>query len=125
MRKNEIKDIIMAFIDRLGEILEKKKITQYRLCKDLEIGQSTISSWKKGKMPTVEKIIAIVRYLEVSADWLLETEIETKNYTLEEKELLKAYQKASPSMREAARKLLDVQEPKEKSSVYTNGKEAI
>lgn len=79
----------MAFIDRLGEILEKKKISQYRLCKELEIGQSTISSWKKGKMPTVEKVIAIVQYLEVSADWLLETNIES--FTADEQELIKLF----------------------------------
>lgn len=114
----------MAFIDRLSEILEKKKITQYRLCKDLNIGQSTISSWKKGKMPTAEKIIAIVRYLEVSADWLLETNIEIENYTLEERRLLEAYQRASPSMKEAARKLLDVPEEGE-SSTYNIGRQAM
>lgn len=79
----------MAFINRLSEILEKKGISQYKLCKDLEIGQSTISSWKKGKMPTVEKIIAIVRYLEISADWLLE--INTNILNLEEQELIEAY----------------------------------
>lgn len=115
----------MAFIDRLSEILEKKEITQYRLCKDLDIGQSTISSWKKGKMPTVEKVIAIVRYLEVSADWLLETETKTENFTLEEKQLLKAYRQATSSMKEAARKLLDVPEPETESSTYNNGKKAI
>ena len=82
----------MAFIDRLIEALEKKNISQYKLCKDLNIGQSTISSWKKGKIPTVEKVIAIVQYLEISADWLLETE--QKNLSLEEQKLLNAYRSA-------------------------------
>lgn len=82
----------MAFIDRLLEALEEKHISQYKLCKDLEIGQSTISSWKKGKMPSADKIIAIVRYLEVSADWILETESKPlDNLSKNEKEVLKYY----------------------------------
>ena len=115
----------MAFIDRLIETLEKKKISQYKLCKELEIGQSTISSWKKGKMPTAEKIIAIVQYLEVSADWLLETNIDIENYTSEEKRLLDAYRSASPGIQEATRKLLDVPEQETRLSTYSIGKEAI
>ena len=84
----------MAFIDKLMEALENKNISQYKLCNELNIGQSTISSWKKGKMPTAEKIVAIVRYLEVSADWILE--IDSKDpidLTSEEKELLEYFRK--------------------------------
>ena len=40
-------------------------------------------------MPTVEKVIAIVQYLEVSADWLLETNIES--FTADEQELIKLF----------------------------------
>ena len=111
----------MAFIDRLLETLEKKGITQYKLCKDLEIGNSTITSWKKGKMPSIDKVIAIVRYLEISADWLLETEHE--NLTVEEQNLLAAYRSADPGMRAAARKLLDAPELPGKSSTSENGRE--
>lgn len=82
----------MDFIDRLTQKLEEKKITQYKLCKDLNIGQSTISSWKKGNSPSADKIIAIVRYLEVSADWLLGiTESEKSDLTENEKELLENF----------------------------------
>ena len=111
----------MAFIDRLLETLEEKGITQYKLCKDLEIGNSTITSWKKGKMPSIDKVIAIVRYLEISADWLLETEHE--NLTAEEQNLLAAYRSADPGMRAAARKLLDAPELPGKSSTSGNGRE--
>lgn len=98
----------MTFIDRLMETLERKKISQYKLCKDLNIGQSTISSWKKGKIPTADKIIALVRYLEVSADWLLGTEMQ--RLTLEEQNLLDAYRNAAPGIQQATRKLLDLPE---------------
>lgn len=111
----------MAFIDRLLETLENKGITQYKLCKDLEIGNSTITSWKKGKMPSIDKVIAIVRYLEVSADWLLETDYE--DLTKEEQNLLAAYRSADPGMRAAARKLLDAPELPGKSSTSENGRE--
>ncbi len=113
----------MAFIDRLMETLENKGISQYKLCKDLNIGNSTITSWKKGKMPTLDKVISIVRYLEISADYLLETELE--NYTLEEQQLLAAYRNADPGMRAAARKLLDAPELPGKSLTSELGSEAI
>lgn len=100
----------MAFIDKLMEALENRQISQYKLCKDLEIGQSTISSWKKGKMPTVDKIVAIVQYLEVSADWILETG-EKEKLSLEEQQILKAYRNADPAIQKATRKLLDAPEP--------------
>lgn len=116
----------MAFIDKLMEALDNKNISQYKLCKELEIGQSTISSWKKGKMPTADKIIAIVRYLEVSADWLLETGEASKiEFTPEEQQLLEAYRSAAPAMQEAARKILDVPDLSGKSSISEPGKQVI
>jgi transcriptional regulator with XRE-family HTH domain len=81
----------MTFIERLMKVLTEKGISQYKLCKDLEIGQSTISSWKKGKMPTADKIITIVQYLEVSADWLLGLDKEQQDLTEEERKLLAAF----------------------------------
>lgn len=104
----------MTFIDRLMQTLERKKISQYKLCKDLGIGQSTISSWKKGKIPTADKIISLVQYLEVSADWLLGTEMQ--RLTLEEQNLLDAYRNAAPGIQQATRKLLDLPETADQKS---------
>lgn len=83
----------MNFIENLTEILKEKNITQYKLCKDLEIGQSTFSSWKKGKSPSIEKIVLIVRYLEISADWLLGIDSNNiyQELTQNEKEMLKNF----------------------------------
>ena len=80
------------FIERLLETLEKKGISQYKMCKDLQIGQSTISSWKKGKMPTIDKLILIVQYLEISADYLLGlSDMELRELNQREKEMLKNF----------------------------------
>ena len=113
----------MSFIDRFMEALENKGISQYKLCKDLEIGQSTISSWKKGKMPTTDKIIAIVRYLEVSADWLLETDIES--LTPEEKKLLEEYRAADDRGKRRIVNTAKEELQEVELSTYNNGKEAI
>lgn len=107
----------MIFIERLKKALEMRGISQYKLCKDLDIGQSTISSWKKGKVPSADKIIAIVHYLEVSADWLLGIDEQNlSEFTEDERKLIEAYRKAVPAMKEAARKILDVGEPEEERS---------
>lgn len=109
----------MDFINKLTEILKEKNITQYKLCKDLEIGQSTFSSWKKGKSPSVEKIIAIVRYLEISADWLLEIDSKKNNLTKNEQELLDNF-KILPEREQI--KLIGIVEEKAKPYQETQGK---
>ena len=75
---------------------------------------------EKNKMPTIEKVIAIVQYLEVSADWLLETNINI--VTPEEQELLEAYQRADAGTQKSVRKLLDIPENQSKSFGLQTGK---
>ena len=83
----------MEFINLLTEKLKQKNISAYKICNDLDIGQSTFSSWKKGKKPTIEKLIAICQYLEVSSDELLG--LKESTLTDEERQLIEAYRKAS------------------------------
>lgn len=115
----------MTFITCVLDTMEKKGITAYKLCKDLGLSQQTFSNWKTGKMPALDKAIAIIIYLGLSADKIFGIKREEINLTSEEICLIEAYQKASPSMKEAARKLLDVQEPEAKSSICMPGKEAM
>ena len=105
----------MNFITIILKEMEKQKISAYKLCKDLGMSQQTFSNWKDGKMPALDKAIAIVIYLGLSAD-------EIFNITTEEKALIEAYRKANPAMQEAARKLLDVSETEqERSSASRTG----
>ncbi|MEE0919200.1 MAG: helix-turn-helix transcriptional regulator [Lachnospiraceae bacterium] len=90
----------MEIIEKLEEIMKKKKITAYQMEKDIGISQTTFSNWKKGRQPTVDKLIKILPYLEVTPNELFgysqeqklnENEIELLKYfkLLPEREQIK------------------------------------
>lgn len=59
------------FIEILEKTLKARGITMNKLAKETGIGQSTTDRWKKGSLPSIDKIIKICEYLDVSADYLL------------------------------------------------------
>ena len=56
----------MSVIDNIIKIMEVKKITPYKMEKDIGIKQATFSSWKKGTQPTADKLERILKYIEVT-----------------------------------------------------------
>ncbi len=57
---------------RLYELRRAKSITQQRLAIDLGIDQTSISSYECGKyLPTIEILVKIAEYFNVSVDYLL------------------------------------------------------
>lgn len=110
----------MRIIDKIEEIMKTRGITRYQIEKNLGIKQSTFKNWVNGTEPGVEKIIAILKYLEVSADEIFE--LDKHEMTERERELLEAYRSATPAMQAATRKLLDLPETKtERSSASRTG----
>ena len=56
--------------------------------------QATLGKWKKGSLPTIDKLVTLVNYFQVSSDELLG--IDTKsNLTENEQELLEQFRKLS------------------------------
>ena len=54
-----------------SEILQKKGVSVYRMCKETGISQSTITHWKNGNyVPKIDKLIKIADYLGVSVEML-------------------------------------------------------
>lgn len=80
----------MEIIEKLEEIMKKKKITAYQMEKDIGISQTTFSNWKKGRQPTVDKLIKILPYLEVTPNELFGYSQEHK-LSENETELLKYF----------------------------------
>lgn len=64
------------FIERLEEELKKRKLTLNKLAKGTGIAQSPTSRWKQGTLPSIETLVKICKYLNVSADYLLELDID-------------------------------------------------
>lgn len=88
----------MEFYKNLEKQMKLKNITAYQISKNTNISNSTITDWKKGKMPSAEKIIELVRYLEISADELLGTDY-AENITEEEKRLIEYFRNCNSSNR--------------------------
>lgn len=82
----------MDFISKLLKIMEEKEISGYQLEKDTGIKQATLGKWKKGSLPTIDKLVILINYFQVSADDLLGTPI-INNLTENERELLKEFRK--------------------------------
>ncbi|MBQ8762205.1 MAG: helix-turn-helix transcriptional regulator [Clostridia bacterium] len=62
------------FYNKLNKLLQSAKISQVKLCKDLEISRTNLSRWKNGTQPTLNKLISLATYLRCYIDELLEYE---------------------------------------------------
>lgn len=64
---------------KLKELRKQKHISQTKLANALNIKQTTISSYEKGKtQPPIEVLIDMANYFNVSLDYLLERQYENK-----------------------------------------------
>jgi transcriptional regulator with XRE-family HTH domain len=55
-----------------AQMLQQRGITPYRVHKETGVAQSTLSDWKtKGTTPSVESLMKIARYLDVTVDELV------------------------------------------------------
>lgn len=61
----------MEFIEILIDELKKREITEYKACKDAGIPKNSISNWKNGTIPSIDKLKKIALYLDVEPGILL------------------------------------------------------
>ncbi len=79
-------------ICRIQYLMEQNNITPSKLCSDLGLAKSSITDWKKGKAkPSVEALVKISEYFNVSLDWLITGKEYKKEITEDEEEILKMY----------------------------------
>lgn len=58
--------------ERLKELLEAEKLSQYALAKHLGISPSTVCNWLNGKKePSIESLWKLADYFDVSVDYLI------------------------------------------------------
>lgn len=60
------------FIEKLEIILKERNLTMNKLSKEIGYSQSATSNWKKGRMPQIDVFQKVCKYLNVSADYLLD-----------------------------------------------------
>ena len=105
----------MDFIEKLLNELKKRKISKSELARSTEIGDSTIRSWEKGSQPTLDKLIKIANYLNITLD-----ELCCYNAKNRKNDIQAAYNAADPGTKAAVRKLLDVKEQEENQELFTS-----
>ena len=58
--------------ERIKELLEAEKLSQYGLAKRLGINPSTVCNWLNGKKePSIESLWKLANYFDVSVDYLI------------------------------------------------------
>ena len=70
----------MTFYERYSKLRDEKGLSDYRICKELNIAKSTVSAWKNGKAtPKGDNIQKVAERLGTSVEYLL-TGKETDGY---------------------------------------------
>lgn len=63
---------INIFISRLEQLIEHRGITAYRLAKELDTSEATVSNWRNGKtFPSSMRMKQLADYFDVSTDFLV------------------------------------------------------
>lgn len=91
------------FIEKLEKTLKEQHLTMNKLSKAIGYSQSATSRWKQGRFPQIDVLEKICRYLNVSADYLLDLD-ETPpppKLTDQEQELLEHFRSCSPGEQES------------------------
>lgn len=87
----------MNIVDRILFLIDKNNINAKKLTCDLELSSSAITDWKKGKgRPSIDAIIKISKYFNVTSDWLLTGEDEILSLPTDQQELLDLYSQLDP-----------------------------
>lgn len=85
------------FYEKLEQLLKEKHLTLNKLAKGAGFAQSPTTRWKTGTMPNAETLVKICKYLNVSADYLLDLdETPPPIITDQEQELLEHFRQCSP-----------------------------
>lgn len=104
------------FYDIVNNLCKARKTTITKMSEEIGLSNAAATSWKKGAVPKASTLEKISAYFGVSTDYLLGKEDIKKAPTPEgERDDLKervfiALEKADPAIREAALRLLGVQE---------------
>lgn len=114
------------FFEKLEKEIQKNGITMNKLAKNAGFSQANTDRWKKGSMPNTDALIKICKYLNISADYLLDLdENAPPPMTEEEQELLEHFRQCKPDIKKSILLLADSgAEQAEKEETLLNSKNA-
>lgn len=62
---------VYKFYERYLNLLKERKISHYKVSKDLSLNINNSRKWKEGKIPTLKTLILLSEYFAVSIDFLI------------------------------------------------------
>ncbi len=84
----------VSITERILELMDINNIKASQLTKELEISSSSITDWKKGKAkPSVDAIVKISKYFNVSTDYIIIGSNTSTIITESEREMLNLFRK--------------------------------
>lgn len=60
------------FLQNYNKILEQINTSHWKLCREIELDESTLRKWKKGTKPSIETLVKIANALNISICLLIE-----------------------------------------------------
>lgn len=61
----------MSFAENLTRVQAERGVTNYRIAKEIDVGQASIANWKSGTMPHPRNVKRLADYFNVPVDELL------------------------------------------------------
>lgn len=97
------------FKDNLKQARKNSKLTQKQIAEMLNISDNSVSNWEKGvSRPDIEQVAQLCRILKISADTLLDNNLEV-NLTPDEFVRIKKYRSLDPYSKKAVDSLLNIE----------------
>ena len=88
-----------SLYERIKELCHRRGITITKLEADLDFGHSSIKKWKSTSSPSIDKVIKVATYFDVSVDYLLgQTNIESSITSFLDDEDIISFQRARQRM---------------------------
>lgn len=90
---------LKSFHQRIIDLFDEIGTNAKEVCKGAKIGRGAITTWKKGSIPSVDKVFRLAKYLNRSVQWLITGKDGLKD---DEQKLLDAYNQLNDTGKEAA-----------------------
>lgn len=99
--------IDMDLIARINELLKQRGWSKYRLAKEANLSQTTISSMiNRGNNPTVATIESCCKAFGITLAEFFNADTQDMEFTLEERRLINEWRKLSPEMKNVVQQMI-------------------
>ena len=61
----------MAYSQNLRELMEKNKVSSYKLARSVGVHTSTVTNWLNGKMPSLDHLQSVAKFFGVTVNDLI------------------------------------------------------